>query len=106
MLMIAIANEKTAGCVDKTKLDKPGVNQTLSGDNVNELDNINFFPREEAQQSRALGKSEDELPTRKLPQATDPGSEPTDGTRYNDLEGRYVDTHHEDVLAGLKAYIA
>ena len=79
LAMLALQGDKTLGYTDKTTKTKPEVNTELAGHGVTEVDNLNFFPRANAQASRALGLSTAVLPSVRLPQiAADEGAEPVD----------------------------
>lgn len=68
LYLVSLENEKTGAYLDKTQLKKPDVNKQLIGLGMNEIDNLNFFPRKQAQQSAPLRLSEQDLPTDRLPQ--------------------------------------
>lgn len=78
LLLHTLADDRTGAHVDKRTLDKPGVNLGLKARGVTEVDNLNFFPRPDAQAARPLGLGTDVLPTKKLPESADPGSEAVD----------------------------
>jgi hypothetical protein len=71
LLIYGINQDKTAAYTDKTKLDKPGVNNQLKGYNNTEIDNLNFFPQKAKQTAKSLTLGEQELPTKKLPKVSD-----------------------------------
>ncbi|WP_448700649.1 hypothetical protein ACFGVR_01510 [Mucilaginibacter sp. AW1-3] len=54
LAMLELKKKKTLGHLDKTTLEKPDVNTELGKRKINEIDNLNFFPKKAQQTAKAL----------------------------------------------------
>lgn len=77
--ILELGDKKTLGHLDKTGLNKPGVNTELGKKGVNGIDNLNFFPKKSKQTAKDLELTTSQLPTAKL------------NTRTDDMAGEDVD---------------